>query len=189
MSIEQEGELASWAASFRSAAQADGDAILTEHLRKFDLQPDPELLLEGTIDFVIAIVAFATMDGRSIAVFLDSQKYDPSAANDAMYAVTFDVCGRGFARVLSDTRLKTLDLADLYGMSWDRYQCVGYSRFWVSRVDGDDLNPAELDRLEQDVTEDLRFDYAEDELDFWFDRDAYKGAMLVSVHDHVDLDE
>jgi hypothetical protein len=186
---EQESELASWAASFRSAAQIDVNSLLTEQLRIFDLHADPELLLEGTIEFVTAIVRFATMDGRSVAAFLDSQKYDPRTAKGAPYAVTFDICGPGFARVLSDARLKALDLADLYAMPWDRYQCVGYKRFWVSRIDSADLSPAELDRLEQDVTEDLLFDYAEDELDFWFDRDTCKGAMLVTVQDHVDLDE
>jgi hypothetical protein len=153
------------------------------------VQADPDLLLEGTIEFVSAIAAFATIDGRSVRNFLDSQKYDPSTANDATYAVTFDVSGRGFARVLADTRLQTLDLADLYGMPWDRFQRVGFTRFWVSRVDGVDLSVAELERLEQDITEDLLFDYGEDELDFWFDPDTYKGAMLVSVQDHVELDE
>jgi hypothetical protein len=188
MNNEEEGELASWVASFRSAAQADGHAILTAHLRRFDVQADPDLLLEGTIEFVSAIAAFATIDGRSVGNFLDSQKYDPSTANDATYAVTFDVCGRGFARVLADTRLQTLDLADLYGMPWDRFQRVGFTRFWVSRVDGVDLSVAELERLEQDITDDLLYDYGEDELDFWFDPDSYKGAMLVSVQDHVELD-
>ncbi len=103
--------------------------------------------------------------------------------------MTFDVFGRGFARVLADTRLRALDLADLYGMPWDRLQRVGFTRFWVSRVDGVDLSVAELERLEQDITEDLLYDYGEDELDFWFDPDTYKGAMLVSVQDHVELDE
>ncbi len=69
MNNEEEGELASWVASFRSAAQADGHAILTAHLRRFDVQADPDLLLEGTIEFVSAIAAFATMEGRSVADF------------------------------------------------------------------------------------------------------------------------
>jgi hypothetical protein len=189
MNIDPETELASWVASFRSAAQADVNAVLTEHLRKFDLQVEPDLLLEGTIDFVVATVALAAMDGRSIEGFLDSQRYHPNTGGAATYSVTFDLFGRGVARVMSDPRLVALDLADLYAMPWDRYRVVGYNRFWVSRVDHFDLSPAELDRLEEDVAADLRFDYGEDELDFWFDRDTYRGAMLVFVQDHVDLDE
>jgi hypothetical protein len=189
MNTDPEGQLASWEASFRSAAQADVNAVLAEHLRKFDLQVEPKLLLEGTIDFVIATVALAAMDGRAIEGFLDSQTYHPNTGGAATYSVTFDVFGRGVARVMSDPRLVALDLADLYAMPWERYQVVGYNRFWVSRVDHCDLSPAELNRLEEDVTADLRFDYGEDVLDFWFDRDTYKGAMLVFVQDHVDLDE
>src|SRR4051794_13820506 len=97
MNIGQESECALWEASFRAAAQADAFSVLTEHLRLFGLQGDPELLLEGTIQFVAAIVRLATLDGRSVATFLDSQKYDPRTADAATYAVTFDIFGRAFA--------------------------------------------------------------------------------------------
>ncbi len=189
MNTNQASELTAWEASFRFAAHADANAVLIAHLQKFGLRADPQLLLEGTIDFVRAIVAFATLDGRPIAECLAFQTYNPSTATNATYAVTFDVCGLGFARVLSDARLRSLDLADLYAMPWDRHNRVGYGRLWVSRTDGVDLSINELDIVEQDVTDDLRYDYQEDEIDFWFDRDTYKGAMLVSVMDHVDLGE
>ena len=188
MSVDDK-ELEAWVASFRSAAAADGGAALTAHLRKWDLQGEPELLLEGTIDCVVAAAAFATTNGQGIVNFLSRQHYHPAKASGSPYAVTFDFYGRGFARVFADQHLRCLDLADLYAMPWERYQLVGYPRFWVCRVDGDDLSSTELGALEQDIASDLRFDYGEDELDFWFDRDSLKGALLVHLQDHIDIEQ
>lgn len=186
--IKQPTDLASWAASFRLAAQADANSILRRHLGKFDLQVDPELLLEGTIEFVVACVALGNMDGRSLDGFLDLQRYDPTEAVGATYAVTFNMFGKGFARVITGGDLNSLDFADLYAMPWERCKLVGYECFWVSRTDGTDLSPVDLDLLEREVTDDLRFDYREDELDFWFDRDTHAGALLVSLQDHIEID-
>lgn len=186
---EHHSNLVAWEASFRLAAQADANSILSEHLAKFGLRGSPDLLLEGTIEFVRACVAFANLDGHSSDEFLDLQTYDPRAAIGATYALTFDVFDRGFARVLTPSDLRGPDLADLYGIPWDRYERVGYERFWLSRTDGDDLSRVELEALELAVTEDLRFDYAEDELDFWFDPDTYPGALLVAVQDHIEIDD
>lgn len=186
---DQHSDFAAWEASFRLAAQADANSLLSEHLAKFGLQASPDLLLEGTIEFVRACVAFASLDGHSSDEFLDLQKYDTRAAVGAMYAFTFDVFDRGFARILTPSDLRGLDLADLYGIPWDRYERVGYERLWLSRIDGDDLSQVELDALELAVTEDLRFDYAEDELDFWFDPDTYPGTLLVEVQDHIEIDD
>ena len=189
MTIERESDLALWAASFRSAAKANGNARFLEHLDRVDAQVDPAEPLEATIDFVTAAVAMAGLDGRQIGSFLDLQTYDPPDVPNATYVVTFDVFGRGVARLIVDAELRVLDLADLYGMPWYRYERVGYSRFWISRIDGADLSSAELERLEHSVTEDLRFDYSEDELEVWFDADSCRGAMLVTLQDRVEPDE
>ena len=42
--------------------------------------------------------------------------------------------------------------------------------------------------LEKLVTEDLRFDYNEDELDFWFN-DLNPKYLFANVQDHYDLDD
>jgi hypothetical protein len=169
----------------RTAAAALALVFIVNHVAS----AAPPSRTRGPVDYgkQVQTIDQLLKQGGSVTDFLDSQRYDPSTADDATYAVTFDVCGRGFAKVLADTRLRTLDLADLYGMPWDRFQCVGFTSFWVSRIDGVNLSVAELERLEQDITKDLQFDYGEDELDFWFDPDTYKGAMLVSVQDHVEL--
>lgn len=54
---------------------------------------------------------------------------------------------------------------------------------WVSRTDGEDLSGDELAQIETAVTEDLRFDYSDDELDFWFDDSAVEGVLQVTLQD------
>jgi hypothetical protein len=182
-------KLAAWETSFRSAAEADGFAALAQHLHRFDLSINPNELVQGTIDFVAASAAFDAVDGHPGSTLLDLQAYDPSASAGATYAVTFDVAGRSAARVLTAADLGGLDFADLYGMPWNRHQVVGYSGFFVSRVDGAEMSMPELEALEERVTSDLRFDYGEDEINFWFDPDSYPGAVRVEVYDVVDGDD
>ena len=118
------------------------------------------------------------------------QKYRPDDVGDARYSFTFDLCGKAFARVLLSAKVEPIDLADLYGHPWHEYEVCGYHCFWVSRTDGDDLSAEELELIEKEVTVDLRFDYSEDELDFWFDDSAVKGVLLVTLQDVNDpMDE
>jgi hypothetical protein len=51
------------------------------------------------------------------------------------------------------------------------------------------MTAKELDRLEIIVADDLLFDYGDDEIDFWFDRETYKGAIMVSVQDRYEDDQ
>ncbi len=86
------------------------------------------------------------------------QKYHPAEASGARYAITFDLCGKSFARVLVNAKMEGLDLADLYGYPGKDYDVVGYYRVWISHTDGSLMRREELEHLEEFVTEDLRFD-------------------------------
>lgn len=177
-----------WRKSFRRAAEADGHAGFAEHLSRFNLSIDPSKLVQGTVDFLAACAAFEAVDGRAGSTLLELQTYDPKASAGARYVITFDVFGRSAARLLTAADLGGLDFADLYGMPWNRHRVVGYSGFFVSRVDGAEMSVPELEAIERRVTVDLRFDYREDEINFWFDPDSYPGAVWVDVHDVVEGD-
>jgi len=175
--------LKKWEREYRKAAQADDLELYREHLHKLGLPGEPELLLHGTILVVQACCAYASIDGQPIARFLGFQKYSPAEVPDAKYSFTFDLYGKGFARVLLSAKLELLDLADLYGHPWWEYEVCGYRCFWVSRTDGEDLSPEELVQIETEITEDLRYDYSDDELDFWFDDTAVEGVLKVTLQD------
>ena len=177
--------LEKWEREFRSAAKVDQLALFRDHLKKLGLPDEPEKLLHGTILVVRACCAYATLDGQSYTKFLAMQKYRPIDAGDGNYALTFDLCGKASARIVASPKLDVIDLADLYGHPWSEYEICGYSCFWVSRTDANPLSDEETAQIEELVTDDLRFDYSEDELEFWFDDSTVEGVLLVTL---VDID-
>jgi len=48
------------------------------------------------------------------------------------------------------------------------------------------LDAEEVATLDEAITVDLRFDYSEDEIDFYFDPDTWSAALYCSVHDCED---
>jgi len=181
-----------WEDEFREAAKANDFNLMRDHMHRLSLPPEPELLVHGTVLVVRACCAYAALDGQSISSFLQLQRYFPADAPDAKYVSTFDLSGKGFARVLRSANDTVLDLADLYNHPWWEYEVCGYHCFWVSRTDGKDLSGAELRKIETEVSEDLRFDYSDDELEFWFDDSAVEGILQVnlqSLDDYWDEDD
>lgn len=188
--IMSKENLDQWERDFRTAAFADDLAIFRDHLRRLDLPDSPHLMLEGTIRLVRMCSIFATMDDHSerFSEFLALQTYDPAKATEAQYAYTFDIFGKAFARVLVEIKEGNLDLADLYGNHWNDYQVVGFRHLWVSHPDWSRLPKEEITELESIITSDLRFDYADDELDFWCDDSLDETYLFVTVQDVYDDD-
>ena len=178
-----ESPLDQWEREFRASASADGCAVFREHLSRLGLRDDPQAMLEGTILLVRRCSAYYTLDNRDdqFAGLLEMQTYDPAEAANACYMFTFDICGKAFARVLLETKEGVLDLADLYGSPWHEYRVVGFDHLWVSHPDWSVLTNDETELLEDVITEDLRFDYPEDELDFWFDDSLSDEYLYVTV--------
>ncbi len=174
-----------WIRDFRKAAKADKLALFRNHLKRLGLPDEPELLLQGTVEAVTACCAYLNVDQRPFDKFLAMQRYTPADAPDAWYSLTFDLCGKGYARLLAPRKkmLFEIDLADLYEHPWMPFKVCGYSTFWVARLDGAALGVTELEMIEKEVTKDLRYDYPEDELNFWFDPDSIEGVMAVTVQD------
>jgi hypothetical protein len=172
-----------WERAFRAAAVKDDCANFRGHLQRLALPNKPELVLEGTVSAVRMASAYLSMDGRDKAVgqLLRMQTYDPAEATDARYVLTFDIFRKAFARILVDATLQPLDLADMYGSMWDDYKMVGFDSFWISHPDWAYLTKREAKKLEKQVTYDLRFDYTDDELEFWFDDSRDKSYLVVTL--------
>ena len=169
-----------WERSFRAAARSDNYVLFRDHMKRLELADDPKLMVEGTIAVVQAILAYATcLDGQPFEPFLEMQKYNPSQSTDARYTLTFDLGGKYYARILVNSKLETIDLADLLNHPWDDYKVAGYGQIWISHPDWTRLTIEELKQLEDDVTSDLLFDYGEDELNFWFNPSPDNSFLLV----------
>ena len=173
----------SWEKRLREAASSDNYALFRGHMRRLGLPEKPKLMLDGTIRVIQAISGYASMDGIALAPFLNMQRYNPCEAPGARYVLTFDLYGKSFARVLADSKLFLPDLADLYNHPWYDYKVVGYRCLWISHPDWSPLTNVELEQLESAVTADLRFDYSEDELTFWFDCGPDSSDLCVMLQD------
>ena len=178
-----------WEREFRRDAKADNFALFSKHLLEMNLPDKPKLLMEGTVLMVAACCAYMQIDGVSYDEFLTTQKYNPAEARNAKYAFTFELGSKAFARILVSKKFGAgLDLADLYNHPWSKYKTCGYNQFWVSRTDGKALTSKEKKLLEKEITYDLRYDFSEDEIDFWFDDSTIEGVLRVYVYD-VDEDD
>jgi hypothetical protein len=172
-----------WESSFKAAAKADKCRLLREHLEWLSLPKKPKLMLEGTIFVMQAIAHYSKIDGIPMEPFLAMQQYDPAKVPDARYVFTFQLAKNVFARVLIGSQKSPLDLADLYGQPWFKYKRVGYRCLWISHPDYSPLDCAEMEYLKDLVTDDLMFDYNEDELSFHFDEYSSSCFLLVGLHD------
>jgi hypothetical protein len=182
-------QLRRWRDAFRNDFEHDSGSAFKEIIERFQLRTDPRDMLEATIDVVTACAAYAKLDNQPIEDVLALQQYAPEKEGEARYQVVFDICSKGAARLTTGPKLRPLDLADLYGAPWERFRVVGYSSFWVFRIDGCPLESEEIDAIEQAVTADLRFDYGEDEVGFYSDPDSYEAALHFVVYDNPDLDD
>jgi hypothetical protein len=188
--------MSQWEQAFRAAAKVDQHAILRDHLKQLGLPDSPKLLLEGTIQAMRALSLWYTLDRHGPNSeqtvddeLLELQRYNPVDATDARYAFTFDLYGKAFARILVESKVGTLDLADLYTHNWSKYKVVGYSGFWVTRTDWSKLKRKELQKIEEEVTNDLRYDFPEDELDISFDTSLDRTFLYVTVQEVYDMED
>lgn len=182
-------EILEWERGFRAAAEADNLGLFRKHLARLHLPDKPELLLDGTVMMMKACCAYAHLDGQSYAPLLELQKYDPCQVEDAYYSLTFDLFGKAYARIVTSTDISIIDLADLFNHPWDEYETAGYYSLWISRTDDEELCPDEVESLQEDVEADLRYDYTEDELDFWFVDSVIDGHLLVMLQDRECYEE
>lgn len=182
-----------WEKSFRAAANTDNYALFKTHLHRLALPEKPKLMLEGTILAIQATMAYTIMDGRVIPLeqFLNMQQYNPDDAPDARYVFTFDLHGKASARVLADEKLILPDLADLYGYPWYPWKIVGYCCFWISHPDWSPLTSVEIEMLEKQVTDDLRFDYPKEDvrINFLEPDDSHLGVLVQDVEEGEEVEE
>lgn len=181
--------LRAWENRFRRDAAKDNMTLLRQHLQRIGLPDEPEALLEGTIRYLRACCAYLHMDGRPIDEFLAMQSYHPALDADSLYSFTINLLGRTFGRIITPLDGTCLDLADLYGHPWYDLEMCGYSDFRVARLDGEPLSEDEITALEEAITDDIRFDYCEDEVGICMDEDTISGVLVVSVNDIIPEDQ
>lgn len=168
-----------WANRFRCEAVIDSATLLRKHLQRIGLPDEPEKLVEGTILCVNVASAYSANEGRTIKEFLSQQSYSPTLDPDTHYSFTFNLRGHTFARIITPLNDKTLDLADLYGHPWKQFKMCGYSEIRIARLDDTPLSEPEYDQIEKTITDDIFFDFTDDEVYIAFDHEAVRGVLVA----------
>ncbi|MFA5078870.1 MAG: hypothetical protein WC541_05225 [Dehalococcoidia bacterium] len=172
-----------WANRFRRDAVKDSMSLLRDHLHLIGQPDEPEKLIDGTIMIMSACCAYLQIDWRSMDDVLDMQAYRPDRDGDSPYSLTFNLFDRAFGRVFAPRDIKCLDLADLHDFPWHDFKMCGYYDCRVARLDNKALSRPEIEEIENAITDDIRFDYSEEEVEILFDRDAVPGVLVVYVID------
>jgi len=190
-------QLLKWETRFRSDAESDGFSSLERFIGRLTdnevvVSGMAEELVEGTVHVVRASCAYWEIDGQSERAvrFLKSQTYPQSNSSGNGYNLTFDIHSRALAKLVvpEGPILTDLDLADLYAFPWDAYERVGFNRLYITRMDWGELTSRELQDLEAEVEEDIRYDYSEEELDLWFEPSLEGIRLDVCLQDRDDDD-
>jgi hypothetical protein len=190
MSQRELNQLRRWEKSFRADAYADNYELFRNHLKRLQLGEKPKLMLEGTIRVMQAIWIYNTIDQLPLTQFIDMQQYDPSKAPNASYVFTFNLNGTVYARILVDSTLVIPDLADLYDHLFYDYKTVGYGSVSMSLPDWSPLTNKEFEDLENEVTDDLRYDYPEEnDLHFFFDKGPDNTYLILGFYDEDEDEE
>lgn len=178
-----------WANRFRRDAVKDDMKLLRQHLQRVGLPDEPDKLIDGTIMYMSGCCAYLNIDGRPVDGFLAMQAYRPNFDTNSHYSFTFNLFDKTFGRIITPLDAKCLDLADLHDNPWNDFKMCGYSDFRVARLDDGALEEDEITGIEKAITDDIRFDYSEDEVDIWIDRDTIGGVLVVHVNDMIPEDQ
>ena len=188
-----------WIKRFRSDSVSDGQHLLDDHMGRLseavDVPQAIPTLVEGTIQVVVACCSYwsiGSVDPERIGQFLNFQKYSLWDRQASGYVLTFDLHPKAYGsiRVEDVSMLRGyVDLADLYGHPWWEYERVGYGKVHITRSDWDELSETELDQINSQVTEDIRWDYSEDELDMWTEISDEGNCFTVNLQERYDEDD
>lgn len=157
-------QIKAWRAEFLKQAYLDDFKEIQRHIDYLGIGPFEELFLESTIDLVIAMASYLILDNRDIRPLIKSQKYQLSPPDLPFYCLTFVIDNKNAGRLLTDQKMKGIDLSDLYDHPWPRIQTSGFQSIYVSRLDGCMLNELEMEEIGNCIEEDIYFDYSSDEI-------------------------
>ena len=153
-----------WLRQFSADAIADDANELQRHIDYLQLGCSRDDLLQGTHLLVLAVMTYLSLDGRDCEPFINQQRYWLCGEGLPHYVLTFELGDKQFGRVVADEKISGIDFADLFNHPWQAYETAGFSDVYISRLDGEPLVPGEVEGLEGRITEDIYYDYSDEEV-------------------------
>jgi hypothetical protein len=155
---------ANWQRQFAADAVADDANEIRRHIEYLGLDCSRADMLEGTDLLIAAVMAYQQMDNQDCEGFVKQQRYWLCGDDLPFYCLTFNLGKKHFGRLLTDKNIDGVDFADLFNHPWYPYETAGFHEVHISRMDGELIEPEELEALERRFTEDMYYDYTDEEV-------------------------
>jgi hypothetical protein len=172
---------ANWQQQFAADAVSDDANEIRRHIEYLGLDCSRADLLQGTDLLIAAVMAYQQIGGRDSEVFVKQQRYWLRGDDLPFYCLTFNLGKKHFGRLLTDKELSGVDFFDLFNHPWYPYETAGFHEVYISRLDGKPIEPGELDGLEQRFTEDIYYDYEDEEVSAYVQMTELADTALASA--------
>ena len=180
-SIATDQAYANWQRKFASEAVADDAKEIGRHIDYLELDCSKAAMLEGTDLLIAAAIAYLQLDGRKYEAFVDQQRYWLRGTDLPFYCLTFNFGMKHFGRLLTNKNIDGVDFADLFNHPWYPYKTAGFHEVHISRLDGKPIEPEELEALDRRFTEDIYYDYSDDEVSAYLQMTELQDTALACV--------
>ncbi len=172
-----------WLRSFSADAVADDANELQRHIDYLQLGCSRADLILGTDLLVLANIVYLSMDGQDSKEFLERQRYWLCGDGLPHYILTFEMGVGHFGRLLADRKITGIDFADLFDHPWPPFESAGFSQVFISRLDGEPIEADEFKEIEKRVTEDMYYDFTEDEVSVTIQPTDLDDTVVFYAHD------
>lgn len=173
---------ANWQRQFAADAVADDANEIRRHIEYLGLDCSRAAMLKGTDLLVAAVTAYQQMDNQDCEGFVKQQRYWLCGDDLPFYCLTFNLGKKHFGRLLTNKNIDGVDFADLFNHPWYPFETAGFHEVHVSRLDGSPITMEELEALERRFTEDMYYDYTDEEISAYVQRtDLYDTALATAV--------
>ena len=174
---------ADWQRQFAADAVADDANEILRHIDYLGLDCSRADMLMGTDMLLAAAIAYSHMDGRDCTDFIRQQRYWLRGEGLPFYILTFDLVKKHFGRLLTEKKISGVDFADLFNHPWNEYRTAGFHAVHISRLDGEPIEDDERQALELRFTEDMYFDYTDEEVSASLNMTELDDTVLATAVD------
>jgi hypothetical protein len=74
-----------------------------------------------------------------------------------------------------------VDFADLFNHPWYPFETAGFYEVQISRLDGEPIEPEELETLDRRFTEDMYYDYTDEEVSAYIQMTELDDTALATA--------
>jgi hypothetical protein len=172
---------AHWQRKFAADAVADDANEIRRHIEYLGLDCSRADMLEGTDLLLAAAMAYQQMNSLDCEDFVKQQRYWLRGVDLPFYCLTFNLGKKHFGRLLTNKNMDGVDFADLFNHPWYPFETAGFYEVHISRLDGEPIEPEELEALELRFTEDMYYDYTDEEVSAYIQMSEFDDTAVATA--------